>query len=137
MAEKKVAWDNQPLDEKVNHYATETAYGFIPEMIPFLNATRGFNALKGTMPEIEIINMERQARQAVRTKPTLFKKRVDVPDKNFKINIGYRGRNESAKTIPKEINIEGKSGKWQVNRNADGTFGFSANMSNPLARYSY
>lgn len=41
MAEKKVAWDTQPLDEKVKHYATETAFGVVPEFIPFLNIARG------------------------------------------------------------------------------------------------
>ena len=46
MAEKKVAWDTQPLDEKVKHYATETAFGVVPEFIPFLNIAKGAKYIK-------------------------------------------------------------------------------------------
>lgn len=47
MAERKVAQDNQPLDEKAENYAIEAAFGVIPEMIPLLNTGRkGYKAYK-------------------------------------------------------------------------------------------
>ena len=83
-------------------------------------------------PRTNSLNLERSIRDGSRKKSTLFKKRVDVDDANFKIDIGYRGRRESDKIIPKEINIKGKSGKWNISRNDDGTFSFHAAMSSPI-----
>jgi hypothetical protein len=56
MAEKKVAWDTQPLDEKVEHYATETAYGVLPEMVPLLNVVRGVKSINTTKPLLNLRN---------------------------------------------------------------------------------
>lgn len=139
MAERKIAQDYQPLDEKVENYAYETAFALTPEMIPFLNTGRnGYKVMNQLVDEVPIsrvsnnLNLERPIRDGSRNKSTLFKKRVDVDDENFKIDIGYRGRRESDKIIPKEINIKGKSGKWNISRNNDGTFSFHAAMSSPI-----
>lgn len=71
-------------------------------------------------------------RSSSKPKDNMFNKKEDLSDETFNITKIFKGRNEEAKIIPNSINIIGKSGNWQLNKNANSTFSFNANMTNPV-----
>jgi hypothetical protein len=132
----KLASTYGPALSEVGRLATtktplRNAYNILPKSTKQLPGSGNVNDVVKLESEILKPRFNLQ-RSSSKPKDTMFNKTEDLSDETFNITKTFKGRSEEAKTIPRSIDITGKSGNWQLNKNNNGTFSFSATMTNPV-----